>query len=206
MLACEFRPAIDLVDVLEVQVVDQHAHAHAVVRRVERGAEQQFAGGVLVGDVVLHVERFGRGAGERDAHLQGFGAVREDAENPVWSGCAASSGARAVPRAVAVVAGRAWVTGRSNAVAGGRVAQAARVRSARHAAMHCRDCFASAMAWVADLKLGSDTVLVLWFYLIVGGEQFPCTWGAVGCPQGAGFWGFIMGLGVWLVSTRFDLV
>jgi hypothetical protein len=64
----------DLVDVLEIQVIDEHAHLDSAIRRVKRRAKQQLARVVLVRNVVLHVERLGRRAGERDAGLQRLGA------------------------------------------------------------------------------------------------------------------------------------
>jgi hypothetical protein len=56
----------------------------------------------------------------------------DSTRKPDCSGCAASSGASAVRSGVISVTGSACVTGRSNAVAGGLVAQAVRHAVAQH--------------------------------------------------------------------------
>ncbi len=50
---------------LEVQVVEQHAHAHPAVGGPNQTLGQQPAGGVRLPDVVLHVERLLGEIGER---------------------------------------------------------------------------------------------------------------------------------------------
>src|SRR5471032_1187899 len=74
---------------------------------------------------------------------------------PDSSGCAASLGSRAERKGVSAVAESAWVAGRSNAVAGGRVAQAlsASAVSAVAACASKRDSDARRRVWAGETCL-----------------------------------------------------
>jgi hypothetical protein len=61
----------------------------------------------------------------------------DSTRKPDCPGCAASSGASAVRSGVLAVAGSACVTGRSNAVAGGLLAQAVSNAAAQHSRKMC---------------------------------------------------------------------
>ena len=54
------------VETARVVVVQQQAHPHATLGRLPQGLEQEIPGMVAVPDVVLHIERALRGAGEKD--------------------------------------------------------------------------------------------------------------------------------------------
>ncbi len=55
-----------------VEVVDEHAHAHAAIRGAAHVLQQNSRGLVLVNDVVLNVERALGAVGERDQAVEGL--------------------------------------------------------------------------------------------------------------------------------------
>ena len=104
-------------------VVEQQPHAHAALGRLPQRLEQQVADLVAVPDVVLHVERLFRGAGEqRRARRRRRGDRAADGCRSC-PGFAATPGATARPSRVPAVSVRAVVSVRPSG--GGRLAQPA---------------------------------------------------------------------------------
>ena len=122
MLSCEFRAAMIWSMSLKFRSSTSMRTLYSAIRRVKRRAEQQLARVVLIRDVVLlsSVLVAARASAMRPQPSVPVGSRR----TPDSSGCAASFGSRAERKGVSAVAESAWVAGRSNAVAGGRVAQA----------------------------------------------------------------------------------
>ena len=58
-----------------VGVIQQHAHFHAPACRLQHPVNQQLAGGVVIPDVVLHIQRPPGQAGQRDPQGKGLLAV-----------------------------------------------------------------------------------------------------------------------------------
>jgi hypothetical protein len=70
----------DVVLVVEADVVQKHAYAHAAVGCCEQALGHEPAGVVVVEDVVLQVDRMRRVVDQRDAAHQGIVAARQQAK------------------------------------------------------------------------------------------------------------------------------